>query len=97
MKYLPNDIVKEWGLENLTPDEQVEAIDKINKLLFQAILSRSLDILSDEEQDELDRILDDDGMTPEKILHYLAEKIPTYEAIRLEEIDSLKKDILVHN
>lgn len=97
MKYLPDDIIKEWGLSNLSSEEQVSAIEKINRILFQAILARSLDLLIDEEQDELDKMLDDNDMTPDKILIFLSEKIPTYEAIRLEEIESLKRDILVHS
>lgn len=97
MKYLPEDIVKDWGLSNLSPEEQLQVIDRINRLLFQAMLARCLDLLTEDEENELDLMLDNEEMKPENVLSFLASKIPTFEQIRLEEIENLKRDILVHN
>mgnify|MGYP000854610944 CR=1 FL=1 len=96
MKYLPDDIIKEWGLENLSSEEQVSAIEKINQILFQAILSRSLDLLQESEVDELEKIMEMDETTPEIILQFLYQKIPNLEKVRVEEVNNLKQSILVH-
>jgi hypothetical protein len=90
------DIIKEWGLQNLSEDEREGIVERIGRLIYQALLVRSLDLLSDEEQDDLDVLLDKDETTPVEVIQFLAEKIPTLEAIRKEEVENLKRDILVH-
>ena len=95
MNQLSKNIVEEWGLSKLSPEEQLDMVERIGRLIYQAILVRSLDILSSEEQDELDLILDNDETTPDDILHFLEMKIPTFESMLKNEIDSLKEDILV--
>lgn len=95
MNSLSKEIIKEWGLSHLSQEEQVDMVDRIGRLIYQALLVRSLDILSDDEQDELDKILDKDESTPEDTLRFLEEKIPTFELILKEETENLKKDVLV--
>lgn len=65
---LSKDIIKEWGLENLSPDKQEETVERIGRILYQAILVRSLDILSEQEQEEFDQLLDKDETTPQVAL-----------------------------
>jgi hypothetical protein len=43
-------IVQEWGLGHLPPQKQAEMVERIGRILYQAILVRSLDILSEKEQ-----------------------------------------------
>lgn len=95
MNQISKDIIIEWGLSKLSPPEQADMVERIGRLIYQAILVRALDILSSEEQDELDLMLDRDETTPEDILHFLEVKIPTFEIMLREEIESLKRDILV--
>ena len=95
MDLLPKETIKEWGLQNLPPEKQVEMIDRIGRLLYQALLVRSLDILSEKEQTEFDLLLDEDTTTPEDVLSFLASKIPTFEILLNEEREKLKQDILV--
>lgn len=92
---LSKDMVAEWGLQNLPEIKQVEMVDRIGRLLYQAILVRSLDILSEKEQTEFDLLLDEDTTTPQDVLKFLATKIPTFEQMRQEEVAKLKEDLLV--
>ena len=92
---LSKDMVAEWGLSNLPEIKQVEMVDRIGRLLYQAILVRSLDILSEKEQTEFDLLLDEDTTTPQDVLKFLAGKIPTFEQMRAEEVGKLKEDLLV--
>ena len=70
-------------------------VERIGRILYQAILVRSLDILSDEDQTEFDEVLDKDETTPDDVLSFLQRKIPTFEKMVMEERKSLKEDILV--
>src|ERR1035437_1223684 len=92
---LSKDMVAEWGLGSLPEIKQVEMVDRIGRLLYQAILVRSLDILSEKEQTEFDLLLDEDTTTPQDVLKFLATKIPTFEQMRQEEVVKLKEDLLV--
>lgn len=95
MNTISNDIVKEWGLKTLPLETQVEMVDRIGRVIFQAVLVRSLDILSENEQIELDELMDKDTSTPEIVMAFLRSKIPTFDMLLLEERQNLKRDILI--
>ena len=92
---LSKDIIAEWGLQSLPEIKQIEMVDRIGRLLYQALLVRSLDILSDNEQTEFDKLLDLEKTTPEDVLFFLKSKIPTFDQMVIEERDKLKEDLLV--
>ena len=91
---LSNDIVKEWGLQSLSEAKRVEMVDRIGRVMYQAILVRALDILSEKEQTEFDLLLDEDTTTPDDVLGFLQSKIPTFEQLVMEERQKLKDDLL---
>ena len=92
---LSKDIIKEWNLASLPESKRKEVVERIGKIMYQAILVRSLDILSADEQTELDSLLDKDSTTPEDTLNFLKEKIPTFDKLVAEERKSLKEDLLM--
>lgn len=92
---LSSDIIAEWGLQSLSPEKQVETVERIGKIIYQALLVRSLDILSEKEQEEFDQLLDKDSTTPDDVLAFLQKKISNFDKIVLEERKSLKEDLLV--
>lgn len=92
---LSKDIIEEWGLGSLPSDKQMDIVDRMGKMIYQAVLVRSLDILSEKEQEEFDSILDNDMSTPQDVLSFLKSKIPTFDQIVIEERNSLKQDLLV--
>lgn len=95
MNPLSKDIVSEWGLSELPQEEQIDMVDRIGRLIYQAVLVRSLDILSEIEQDEFDLLLNEDTSTPEEVVLFLERKIPTFKMLLKEEVSKLKADILV--
>lgn len=95
MNPLSKDIISEWGLGDLPLEEQIDMVDRIGRLIYQAVLVRSLDILSEVEQEEFDLLLDEDTSTPEEVVLFLERKIPTFKLLLKEEVSKLKSDILV--
>ena len=95
MNPLSKDVITEWGLGDLPQEEQIDMVDRIGRLIYQAVLVRSLDILSEVEQEEFDLLLDEDTSTPEDVVIFLERKIPTFKLLLKEEIGKLKADILV--
>ena len=92
---LSKDIVNEWGLGALSLEKQIDIVDRVGKMIYQAVFVRALDILSEKEQTEFDLLLDEDTATPQDVLAFLQSKIPTFEQLVLEERQNLKKDLLI--
>lgn len=92
---VPKEIIEEWGLAALPEEKQAEIVDRVGKMMYQMVLQRALDILTEEEQTELDQLLDKEGTTPETILQFLQSKIPTFEQVVAEERGKLKQDLFV--
>lgn len=92
---LSKDIIEDWGLGSLPPDKQADVVDRMGKMIYQAVLVRALDILSKKEQEEFDVILDKDSSTPQEVLAFLKSKIPTFDQLVIEERNSLKQDLMV--
>lgn len=92
---LSKDIIEDWGLGSLPPDKQADVVDRMGKMIYQAVLVRALDILSEKEQEEFDVILDKDSSTPQEVLAFLKSKIPTFDQLVIEERNSLKQDLMV--
>jgi len=92
MNSLSPDTIKDWKLDSLGGDEQTAKVDDLGRLLYQAILVRSLDILSSDEQIALDKLLDDNATTPKEVISFLQSKIPTFATLVGEEIEKLKQE-----
>jgi len=92
---LSKDVIVEWGLQSLPPEKQADIVERLGRMIYQAILVKALDILSEKEQVEFDLLLDEDKTTVEDVLGFLQSKIPTFEKLVLEERSRLKEDILV--
>jgi len=92
---LSKDIIKEWGLEALPKDKQTNMVDRIGRMIYQAILVKALDILSEEEQNEFDTLLNENTTTPQDVLAFLKSKIPTFDQLVLEERNSIKEELSV--
>lgn len=92
---LSKEVIAEWGLESLPEIKQIEMMDRIGRMLYQAMLVRSLDILSEEEQTEFDAVLDKDNSTPKDVLEFLKSKIPTFDQMMDEEREKLKAELTV--
>ena len=90
---LSKEMVTEWGLNSLSEQERTRMVERIGRLIYQAILVRSLDILSHSEQEEFDQLLDIDETTPEDVLSFLEKKIPTFNLLLKQEVAQLKADI----
>jgi hypothetical protein len=71
----------EWGLES--------------KMLYQAVLVKALDILSEKEQTEFDLLLNENDTTTKEVLAFLQSKIPTFEQLVTEERDNIKQNTQV--
>ena len=95
MDILQKNITKELGLENLPEDKREEVYLRISKIIYQNIMIRVVEILSEEEQDEFNKLLDEVAKTEgesDKILEFLKAKIKNFDDIVAEEIVRFKEE-----
>ncbi|MFZ2523033.1 MAG: hypothetical protein WAW92_01465 [Minisyncoccia bacterium] len=91
---LSKEIIKEWRLDSLPEEKKEATVSRIGRILYQAILVRTLDILSDIDQDELDELMNQNTTTPKDVLLFLKKKIPTFDELLREERDNLRGMII---
>lgn len=84
MNVIQNNIKKYLDISALPPNEQEEIILRVGALIYQNVLTRSIVIMSNEDQDAFEKLLDKPAEIPE-IFQFLKNKIPDFEKIIEEE------------
>lgn len=85
-------IIDLFDLEKMTPEKAAEMVDRLGKLVFQAVLVRALPLLSGKDLVEYDKIIagKEGG---EVIFKFLGEKIPDFENMIMEESEALRAEL----
>ena len=91
MNELSTQALSQWDLTDASAQERLEFVEEIGHEIYQAILVRSLDILSVDEESALDALLDKNETTPQDVLMFLQSKIPTFSLLVREEIAKVKE------
>ncbi len=85
--------VKERGLSSLPKEKQEEMVERIGRLLYEAVLSRAMDMLDEKDETELDLLLNEETSTVEEVLGFLETKVASFGSIVSEEKAKLKTDL----
>ncbi len=93
MNPLLQKIIEEFGISTLPKEKQEEIVARIGGIIYQAVLMRVLDQMTESEQDEFDALLEK-GALPEETFSFLKEKVPAIEQIIKEESDAFKKETM---
>jgi len=92
MSTIKQTITDLFELDKMAPEKAAETVDRLGKLIFQAVLVRVLPILSEQDLAEYEKIVDSkEG--GEVIFKFLGEKIPDFEKIIMEEAESLRAEL----
>jgi hypothetical protein len=86
---LKKNLITSLHLDTLPAEEQQKAIEHIGRIIYERVMIRVLDVLSEKDKDALDALL---GKTQEgdDIAEFLQSKIPNLEQLVNEEIASFK-------
>jgi hypothetical protein len=92
MATIKQTIVDLFELDKMAPEKAAEMVNRLGKLVFQAVLVRALPLLSEKDFTEYEKIVD--GKEGGEILFkFLSEKIPDFEKIVAEESESLREEL----
>ena len=91
MNPLPQqNLISDLGLDALPQKTQEEIMLKLGTVIYQGILIRAMEILTDAQKDALDAKLEAEG--DEALFPFLQQNIPDFNAIIEAEVAKVKKD-----
>ena|ERR1035437_4719497 len=86
-----DNIIKTLGIDALPVEQQKEAMEKLGAIVYQEVMLRVLDIMTEEEKDEFEKLIEKNP-DPETMFTFLAEKVPTIDTIVAEEAEKLRTE-----
>ncbi|MCX6779362.1 MAG: hypothetical protein NTU97_03975 [Candidatus Magasanikbacteria bacterium] len=92
LSLLMKDVSAEIGLDKMPPEEQQETLKKIGDIIFQRVMMRMIEELSEEAKTELDKLLEEKKNDPEVMLTFLRSKISNFDDLVMEEVVGFKKE-----
>ena len=84
-------IIEELGLDTLPEGEREEMLERIGSVIYEGILIKSLDAMSDADATVYENMVDE-NRSPAELFKFLAEKVPNFEQIIKDEVNLYKKD-----
>ncbi len=90
-KIIQENIIKEFGLEDLSEDKQIELLTTMTESVLKRITIKVLEQLSEEDKKEFDRARETND--PDKINEFLREKINNYDEMVKEVIKEFKGEM----
>ncbi|MBU0612003.1 hypothetical protein KKA39_03140 [Patescibacteria group bacterium] len=89
MNPIQKNLTEIFELDKLLPEEREEFIIRVGSVIYQNVLMRALETMSDKDQNGFERILDNNG-SPQEIFGFLKEKVKDFEKIITEEAEKFK-------
>jgi len=84
-------IITTLGIDTLPVEKQKEAMERLGALVYQEVMLKVLEILTEEEKDEFEKVIEKDP-SPELMFEFLGSKIPNFEDIVKEEAEKLREE-----
>ncbi len=84
-------IIEILGINALPVEQQKEAMEKLGAIVYQEVMLRVLDIMSEEDKDAFEKLIEVNP-DPEAMFTFLAEKVPNIDQIVTEEAQALREE-----
>jgi len=91
MDKIKKDLFDLFQIDKLPIEKGIETLERLAKLVFQAVLVRTLPLLSEEELTEYEKIAGEGEV--DVLLKFLTEKVPEFEEIIMEEAENLRAEL----
>ena len=89
MNPIQQNITNVLELDKLSPEEKQETIVRVGALIYQNVLMRVMEMITEADQDEFEKLLDNNAK-PEEIFMFLKNKVADFEKIIDEEANKFK-------
>ena len=85
-------LVEALGLSKLPPEVQEETLVRVGNIIFQNVMIRVLDSMTEEEQKEFDKLITERPDDQEAIYNYLKNKVPDFDTVVAEEVEKFRTE-----
>jgi ElaB/YqjD/DUF883 family membrane-anchored ribosome-binding protein len=92
--FLEKNIIEELGLETLPEEQKITLLEQMTTLVQKRVMLRIMEVLTEVEKDEFEKLLEEKGEDAIEIANFLREKIPNLDELVKEEIVKLKKEVI---
>lgn len=93
-KYLNANLLTELGMDAMTPEEAVAFFDAFGNIVWQRIVLRLNDVLTDEQKEKLDALLAKSPQNPQELGAFFMNEIEGFAALVDEEVAGYKKELM---
>lgn len=84
-------LIIDLGLDKLPAAQQTAALLSIGKIVFESVLLRALEVLSDAERKKFGKLIDE-GAEDEVVFAFLKRGVPDIERIVSEEVERFREE-----
>jgi len=93
-KYLNANLLTELGMDAMTPEEAVAFFDAFGSIVWQRIVLRLNDMLTDEQKDKLDALLAKQPQNQQEIGEFFMSEVQGFSQMVDEEVAGYKKELM---
>ncbi len=91
MNPIKENIIEILGLDKLSQTEREDILLSIGSIIYQEVLMRVMETMSDKNKDEFEKLLDENSK-PEEIFEFFRNKAPDFEKIIKEETEKFESN-----
>lgn len=92
MATIKETLIDLFDLDKMEPEKAAEMVDRLAKLVFQSVLVRVLPMMSEQDLEEYEKIIDGEEGA-DVLMKFLNDKVPNFGKILEEEAELLRKEI----
>lgn len=86
-----DNIITLFEIDKLPEDQQEETIARIGKIIFQSVLIRVLPLLQEEDLAQYEKLVES-AASPDVLLDFFFDKVPSFLEIVAQESENFRKD-----
>ncbi len=82
------------GLEDVSEEQKIQLINDITDLVQRRVMLQVVSVLSDQDNSELDKLVQNKGAGDPAVADFLQEKVPNLLDIFKQELITVKRELL---
>ena len=90
-KEIRGNIIKLFEIDKLPEEKQEEMINRVGKIIFQAVLMRVLPLLEENDLQAYEKMIES-AVAPDELMEFFIEKVPGFLQIIAEESENFRKE-----
>ena len=85
-------LIESLGWNNLPEEDRDALIEQTGNIVFQKVLARIMEKLTDTEKEEFDKLLSDENLKEEDLLSFIRSKVPNVDDLVRAEVGGFLKE-----